>query len=164
MMNAGRASLKPHLVCEKFMNGSELPGYFSQVLCPAYSMLSVSSNLAVFSDSSSNNRTTSKCGEREFGFSMKIAIVRQNLVCPRGFSTQADPRWCVIDKRKFVGLNPFDNHGNTLTAADASRSQSVATITSLQFAQERQHQTRSGRRERMAKCDRSAIHVRPFAI
>ncbi len=162
MMNTGRASLKPHLVCEKFMNWSELPGYFSQVLCPAYSMLCVSSNLAVFSDSSSDNTATSKGGEREFGFSMKIAIVQQTLVCRRRFSSGAK-RW-VVDKLKFVGLNPFDNHRNALTAADASRSQSVTTFTSLQFTQQRQHQTRSGRAERMAKRDRAAIHVRLFAI
>src|SRR5688500_16157156 len=56
-------------------------------------------------------------------------------------------------------LNPLDDHRNPLPAADARGSQPVALLAAAQLVQDREHETRAGRAERMAERDRAAVDV-----
>src|SRR6266852_1951087 len=59
------------------------------------------------------------------------------------------------------GLN---DHGNTLSAPDASRGQAVAQIVTAQFVQDSDDQARSRGAERVAERDGSAVYVGFVAI
>src|SRR6266849_255854 len=61
-------------------------------------------------------------------------------------------------------LKALHHHSNPLPATDARRSQPVLLLPPPQFIQQRNHQPRSGRSQRMAQGNRSAVHVHFFAI
>src|SRR5713101_4252466 len=56
------------------------------------------------------------------------------------------------------------NHRNPLPAANARRGQPVLLLAPTQLIQQRDHQPRSGRSQRMSQRNRSTIHVHLFAI
>src|SRR5580704_2438562 len=60
--------------------------------------------------------------------------------------------------------NRFDNHRNSLPAADARAGDAVACTAPAQFQQQTQDQACSGGRERMSQGDRTAIHVGLVAV
>src|SRR5689334_3872159 len=56
-------------------------------------------------------------------------------------------------------LQRFDNHCDSLAAANAGGSQRAFLLPTPEFIQQRNHQPRPSRPQRMAESDRSAIHV-----
>ena len=65
-----------------------------------------------------------------------------------------------VGQARCLSLNALDDHRDALTAADARRRQAVTTIASMQLVQQRQHQPRARRAQRMTERDRAAVHVR----
>src|SRR4051812_19016410 len=58
----------------------------------------------------------------------------------------------------------FDDHGDALAAADARAGEAVALLAAPQFVQKCQHESRSGRCERMAERDRAVVHVQLLLV
>jgi len=65
-----------------------------------------------------------------------------------------------VGQTRCLSLNPLDDHRDALAAADARRCETVTTIASMQFVQQRQNQPRASRAQRMTERDRAAVHVR----
>src|SRR5581483_1540829 len=61
-------------------------------------------------------------------------------------------------------LDRFDQHRAAQAAADADRGHAALFAGALQRLQQVQHDARAGRADRMAECDRAAIHVQPALI
>src|ERR1700687_6497538 len=61
-------------------------------------------------------------------------------------------------------LKALHHHSNPLPAADARRWQPVLLLSPPQLIQQRDHEARPGRSQRMPQRNRSAVHVHFFAI
>src|SRR5438105_7751601 len=59
---------------------------------------------------------------------------------------------------------PFEHRGDALADADAHRHQRVAAAGALQLAGRGQCDARAGGAERVADCDRAAIHIDPAVV
>src|ERR1700694_2427035 len=71
------------------------------------------------------------------------------------------------DSSKSIALSAleiFEDRRRTLAAADAHRDHAVSRSAPAHLAQQLHGQLRAGRTERMAECDRAAIHVHPLLI
>jgi len=60
--------------------------------------------------------------------------------------------------------NRFDNHRDSLPAADARAGDAIARPPPTQFQQQAEYQPRSGGGQRMTQGDRAAIHIGFIAI
>ncbi len=63
-----------------------------------------------------------------------------------------------------LSLQILHDHRDALAAADARRGQPVLRFAAPQFVQQRNHQPRAGRSQRMAQRNRAAVHVDLVAI
>ena len=61
-------------------------------------------------------------------------------------------------------VHALHHHRNSLPAADAGRRQAVLLLSAAEFVQQRNHQPRAGRAQRMSQSDRAAVDVYFFAI
>src|ERR1700733_185209 len=61
-------------------------------------------------------------------------------------------------------IQTLNNHRNPLPAPNARRRQTIPQTVPPQFIQQRNHQSRPGRRQRMPQRNRPAIHIRLIAI
>lgn len=76
-----------------------------------------------------------------------------------GVSESGSPQPRSRAQRRTSSIHAFDDHGYSLSPANASRSQPILLLPPPQFIQQRNHQPRARRAQRMSQRNRPAIHI-----
>src|SRR5688572_11998569 len=74
-------------------------------------------------------------------------------------TTTAASAPAAVTLRSVLRCKGLYDHGDALAAADARRGQAVALLAAAQLVEQRQHEPRARRAERVAEGDRAAVHV-----
>src|ERR1017187_9278412 len=93
-------------------------------------------------------------------------LVKGSYVCARLTVASVMTAARLATKTNFIDplLKALHHHSNPLPAADARRCQPVLLLPPPQLIEQRDHEPRPGRSQRMSQCDRSAVHIYSFAI